>query len=520
MNQFDEREDPLESLSDIISVVTQNIESNQGLDSEQLVQFCEGLERIRTSLEEANAQNLLAQTGIIIDVDEDNDKAIVASAGSSRYEVDVHRFPDAQRQVGQKVIVIPDYTFRTPVSRYQGHYQSKVGPVGHIIKVLSDERGLARFQLSEGIVVGATAELTLAAPQPGDLVRYDPEQQLAFELIVDDRIQRVGHAGLVTHMLPGTPPRLQLAYGAGEAFIVEATSELLEENVQVGDWVNFDVNTRLAFQKTKMPLDASGHIGEVVDIYITWHSDGVRTRRLHVNVGGGQDLLLYISPQIENEEFSVGDMVRLDLEALLVLEKLKAYDLSEVRPEEIGDIPYDRIGGLRDAVLDIRKSIEWPYLFPDVYRTYSLRGTKGILLYGPPGNGKTLIAKAIASNLREQIVKELYKPQIQQHLHNLIQALHLHKSLLQGDESEELLFEEWDALFARLPEVMQWHLRHTRSVEPQTREEQLHHEIKEFLLTSDVANLDSPEAEIGKIWELCMSDAHGNPKAPRACYAL
>ena len=84
-------------------------------------------------------------------------------------------------------------------------------------------------------------------------------------------------------------------------------------------------------------------------------------------------------------------------------EKMPRSSVEEVVLEEIPDVTYDRIGGLRDQIETLRDSVELPYVYPDVFAEHELPPPKGILLYGPPGCGKTLIAKAVANSLAKSI---------------------------------------------------------------------------------------------------------------------
>ncbi|MBA2508187.1 MAG: proteasome ATPase [Nocardioidaceae bacterium] len=98
-----------------------------------------------------------------------------------------------------------------------------------------------------------------------------------------------------------------------------------------------------------------------------------------------------------------GDSLLLDSRAGYVYEKVPKSEVEELVLEEVPDIDYLSIGGLGNQIEQIRDAIELPYLHPDLFTEHQLKPPKGILLYGPPGCGKTLIAKAVASSLAKKV---------------------------------------------------------------------------------------------------------------------
>ncbi|HVA61606.1 MAG TPA: proteasome ATPase [Mycobacteriales bacterium] len=98
-----------------------------------------------------------------------------------------------------------------------------------------------------------------------------------------------------------------------------------------------------------------------------------------------------------------GDSLLLETRSGYVYERIPKSEVEELVLEEVPDIDYESIGGLRDQIEQIRDAVELPFLHGDLFREHQLRPPKGILLYGPPGCGKTLIAKAVANSLAKQV---------------------------------------------------------------------------------------------------------------------
>ncbi len=98
-----------------------------------------------------------------------------------------------------------------------------------------------------------------------------------------------------------------------------------------------------------------------------------------------------------------GDSLLLEPRSGYVYERIPKAEVEELILEEVPDITYSDIGGLGPQIVQIRDAVELPYLHADLFREHQLRPPKGVLLYGPPGCGKTLIAKAVANSLAKQV---------------------------------------------------------------------------------------------------------------------
>lgn len=142
--------------------------------------------------------------------------------------------------------------------------------------------------------------------------------------------------------------------------------------------------------------DPGGAVVKITDLL----PDG----RLRIGLDtGAQSTLLIRSSGLADAALTVGDEVRTDASHRVAIEKVSRADKEKAhRLEETPNILWSQIGGLKDAIEMIRKRIEAPLLYPELYKKYQFSQPKGFLLYGPPGCGKTLIGKATAHSLTEQ----------------------------------------------------------------------------------------------------------------------
>ncbi|MET8474412.1 proteasome ATPase [Streptomyces sp. NPDC006422] len=136
-----------------------------------------------------------------------------------------------------------------------------------------------------------------------------------------------------------------------------------------------------------------------------------------------------------------GDALLLEPRSGYVYEVVPKSEVEELVLEEVPDIGYDQIGGLGNQIELIRDAVELPYLYPDLYREHELRPPKGVLLYGPPGCGKTLIAKAVANSLAKKVAEVTGQAQGKSYFLNIKGPELLNKYVGETERQIRLVFQ-------------------------------------------------------------------------------
>ena len=179
----------------------------------------------------------------------------------------------------------------------------------------------------------------------------------------------------------------------GRKVRVSLHPDLLAEELEAGAEVVLNESMNVV-----MARDPSSS-GEVVTLKEVLSDE----KRALVTGRADEDRIVDLGDHLKQETLRAGDSLLLDVRANLVLERLPRPEVDELLLEEVPNVTYDDIGGLDGQIEQITDAVELPYLHQDLFREYDLPAPKGILLYGPPGCGKTLIAKAVANSLAKKV---------------------------------------------------------------------------------------------------------------------
>ena len=116
-----------------------------------------------------------------------------------------------------------------------------------------------------------------------------------------------------------------------------------------------------------------------------------------------EERIVHLAEPLKSANLKTGDSLLFDTRSGFAFELVNKTEVEELVLEEVPDVNYTDIGGLGPQIEQIRDAVELPFLHRELYKEYELKAPKGILLYGPPGCGKTLIAKAVANSLAKKV---------------------------------------------------------------------------------------------------------------------
>ncbi|MEU9074684.1 proteasome ATPase [Kitasatospora sp. NPDC004745] len=154
-----------------------------------------------------------------------------------------------------------------------------------------------------------------------------------------------------------------------------------------------------------------------------------------------EERVVRLAEPLRETTIRAGDALLLEPRSGYVYEVVPKAEVEELVLEEVPDIDYRQIGGLSNQIELIRDAVELPYLHADLFKEYELRPPKGVLLYGPPGCGKTLIAKAVANSLAKKVAEVTGRPQGKSYFLNIKGPELLNKYVGETERQIRLVFQ-------------------------------------------------------------------------------
>ncbi len=154
-----------------------------------------------------------------------------------------------------------------------------------------------------------------------------------------------------------------------------------------------------------------------------------------------EERVVTLAGSLLDQPLRAGDSLLLEPRSHHVYERIPKSEVEELVLEEVPDIDYASIGGLSAQIEQIRDAVELPYLHADLFREHQLRPPKGVLLYGPPGCGKTLIAKAVANSLAKKVAEVTGRPEGKSYFLNIKGPELLNKYVGETERHIRLVFQ-------------------------------------------------------------------------------
>ena len=181
-------------------------------------------------------------------------------------------------------------------------------------------------------------------------------------------------------------------FSGGRKMRVALHPELNADNLKRGDEVALNESLNVVLAR------AGERSGEVVVL-----KELLDEKRAMITGRADEERVVELAQELIGEKLRSGDTMLMDTRTGLLLEKLPRPEVEELLLEEVPDVSYEDVGGLDSQIELITDAVELPFLHKDLFHEYELPAPKGILLYGPPGCGKTLIAKAVANSLAKKV---------------------------------------------------------------------------------------------------------------------
>ena len=271
------------------------------------------------------------------------------------------------------------------------------------VKFLEEEVGLLRRRLTnaprqvtllEEKLLETRDQLTRAMSQNEKLVEALHTEREKIEALLEE-VEKLSQppASFGVYLSSNEDGSMDV-FTAGRKMRVVPAPDLDQDKIHPGAQVI--LNESLNVVEVMQPDGA----GEIVKV-----KDRLDEQRVMVVGRGDEQWVAHMAGGLIERGVKAGDNLLYDPRSGVALELLPKEQVEELVLEEIPDVSYEDIGGLEGQIESIRDAIELPFLYSELFQEHELEAPKGVLLYGPPGCGKTLIAKAVAASLAEKVAE-------------------------------------------------------------------------------------------------------------------
>jgi proteasome-associated ATPase len=292
------------------------------------------------------------------------------------------------------------------LERRIGEYDREVQELRGQLKLLEEELQLSRRRLESAPGQIATLEKRLAHTDAELSGARDNNERLA-ETLAEARNQLVALKEEVEKL--SQPPA---SYGTFLQAHEDSTADIFTNGRKLRVNISPEVELSELTRGQEVMLNESLNViavrnfeiqGEVVTLKEVMEGGD----RALVIARTDEERVVELAEPLRHEVLRAGDSLLLEAKSGHALEKLPKPEVEELILEEVPDISYENIGGLAEQIEEIRDAVELPYLHAELFKEHKLDPPKGILLYGPPGCGKTLVAKAVANSLAKKVAARM-----------------------------------------------------------------------------------------------------------------
>jgi proteasome-associated ATPase len=260
-----------------------------------------------------------------------------------------------------------------------------------------------------------------------DTLREAKEQILALK----EQVEKLAAppSGYGVFLGPGPGDTLEI-FAQGRKLRVQASPDVVVADLVRGQ--------ELVLNEALNVVEAASFevIGEVMTL-----KERIDADRLLVIGKTDDEQVVRLSAQLKDAPLRAGDSILVEPRSAYALERLPRPEVEELVLEEVPDIDYTDIGGLGNQIEQIQDAVELPFLHADLFVEHELRPPKGILLYGPPGCGKTMIAKAVANSLAKRVAEKEGRADARSYFLNIKGPELLNKYVGETERQIRLIFQ-------------------------------------------------------------------------------